>query len=141
MIDFKKVRQWIGLSQIGMANRLGIKQGSYSGIERGKDSASERLIERALDKVTPTVLFVSHSERTPSIVSAMLSVSQIDCIEHEPEDFNDALKHGLRIAVITDDKEPFLALIKQALDESGLPNIPMLGIKIDSAGKVEPWND
>ncbi len=141
MIDFRKIRQWIGLSQTDMANRLGIKQGSYSGIESGKDSASERLIERSLDKITPTVLFVSHSERTPSVVSAMLAVKQIDCIEHEPEAFNAALKQGQRIAVITDDKAPFLALIQQALADSGLPDIPTLGIRINEQGQVEPWND
>ena len=141
MIDLERLRLWSGLSQTQMAEKAGIKQGSYSRIESGKDSASERLLKNLVEQVTPHVLFINHSPQTPTIVNAMLSIKQIDIVEHEPDAFNAALKKGLKIAVITNEKAPFLELITKALEESGLPHIPALGIKIGESGQVEPWND
>ena len=133
MIDFKKLRGWTGLSQVEMAALLGIKQGSYSGIESGKSSPSRHLEELAIERLTPTVLFINHHNSTAMIVKAMLASGQIDRAEHEPDEFQIALKEGSRIIVITDDREPFKLMIESASAESGLP-IPIIGIRVSDIG-------
>ena len=141
MIDLERLRLWVGMSQTQMAAKVGIKQGSYSRIESGKDSASERLLSRIIEQVTPHVLFINHSPSTPTIINAMLSIKQIDIAEHEPDAFNAALKQGLKIAVITDDKSPFLDMIAKAVEESGLPVIPTRGILVNENNEVKIWQD
>lgn len=141
MFDFIKFRTWTNESQIPFSKRTGIDQGGLSRIERGIDSPSVKLLEKVLARITPKVLFMNHSPQTPTVVGAMLAYDQIDVVEHEPDAFNAALKQGLKIAVITNDKAPFLELIAKALEESGLPHIPTRGIKIGDDGTVEPWND
>ena len=141
MIDIKRLREWCGLNQYHFAAKCGIDQGGLSKIEAGTSSATNKLQARIIDAVTPTVLFVQHSCQTPAIVNAMAVIGQIDCVEHDPELFNAALKSGRRIAVVTDDKQPFIELIEQALAESGLPYIPMQGIKFNGNGQAEMWND
>ncbi len=141
MIDIKRLREWCGLNQYQFAANCSIDQGGLSKIEAGTSSATSKLKERIIDAVTPTVLFIRHSEKTPDIVNAMLVVGQIDCVEHDPDLFNAALKNGKRIAVVTDNKQPFLELIEQALAESGLPYIPMQGIKFNGNGQAEMWDE
>ena len=142
MIDFKKLRKWRSCkTQVEFAKVLGIKQGTYSDIENGKSPASSALIDRVIEQCTPSVLFIQPSNYAQMIASAMLSVGQMDILAHDPDAFADTLKQGKRVIVITDEKAPYLALIKQALADSGLSHIPTSGIKVNELGSVEPWND
>ena len=139
MIDFKKLRKWSCKTQVEFAKVIGIKQGTYSHIESGKSSASSALIDRVIEQCTPSVLFIQPSPATPTIASAMVLAGQMDVLVCDPDAFAPTLKQGKRVIVITDDKTHYLALIKQALDDSGLSHIPTSGIKVNELGSVEPW--
>lgn len=140
-MDIKKLWVWLGLTQVEMAGRLGIRQGTLSDIINGKARPSENLLMKAADVFSPHVLFVSPSKHTDMIISAMLAIGQIDeVIEQESSDFEHLLKEGLTIAVVTNDKEPYLTLIAKALEASGLSCIPTRGLKVSEEGKVEVWN-
>ena len=128
MIDIKKLMEWMNLKQVGFSERTGVDQGGISRILNG-GMPSLKLQERIIEKCTPAVLFIHHSDYAPMIANAMLQVGQIDTLEHEPDAFNYALKRGLSIGVITSDKTPFLAIIEQAVSDSGLPIIPWRGLK------------
>ena len=142
MIDFKKLRKWRGCkTQVEFAKVLGIKQGTYSDIENGKSPASSALIDRVIEQCTPSVLFIQPSPATPTTASAMVLAGQMDILAHDPDAFADTLKQGKRVIVITDEKAPYLALIEQALLDSGLRHIPTRGLKINDLGQAEPWND
>ena len=141
MIDFKKLRKWSCKTQVEFSEMLGIKQGTYSDIESGKSSASSALIDRAIEQCTPAVLFIKPSPATPTIASAMVLAGQMDVLVCDPDAFAPTLKQGKRVIVITDDKTHYLALIKQALADSGLSHIPTSGIKVNELGSVEPWDD
>ena len=141
MIDLGKLIAWRGQNAFAFAKSVGIDQGGLSKMLKGESSPSAKLEARIIEQVTPTVLFVSHSSVTPSIVNAMLAVGQLDVLESEPEAFQAALKNGLRIGVVTNNKPPFLTMLEQALADSGLSHIPTSGIKVNELGSVEPWND
>ena len=141
MIDFKKLRKWSCKTQVEFSEMLGIKQGTYSDIENWKSPASSALIDRAIEQCTPAVLFIKPSPVTSTIASAMVLAGQMDILAHDPDAFADTLKQGKRVIVITDDKTHYLALIKQALADSGLSHIPTSGIKVNELGNVELWND
>lgn len=139
MIDIKKLMEWMNLKQVGFSAHTGVDQGGISRILNG-GMPSLKLQERIIEKCTPTVLFIHHSDYATMIANAMLQVGQIDTLEHEPDAFNYALKRGLSIGVITSDKTPFLALIEQAVSDSGLPIIPWRGLKFTESEWRE-WND
>ena len=140
MIDIKKLMEWSGLRQAEFSAKAGIDQGGLSKIINGLAVPSTKLQERIIEKCTPTVLFINHSDYAPMIANAMLQVGQIDTLEHEPDAFNYALKRGLSIGVITSDKTPFLAIIEQAVSDSGLPIIPWRGLKFTESEWRE-WID
>ena len=60
----------------------------------------------------------------------------MDILAHDPDAFADTLKQGKRVIVITDEKAPYLALIEQALLDSGLRHIPTRGLKINDLGQA-----
>ena len=136
MIDFKKLRKWSCKTQVEFSEMLGIKQGTYSDIESGKSPASSALIDRAIEQCTPAVLFIKPSPVTSTIASAMVLAGQMDILAHDPDAFADTLKQGKRVIVITDEKAPYLALIEQALLDSGLRHIPTRGLKINDLGQA-----
>ena len=140
MIDIKKIMRWMNLKQVGFSTHTGVDQGGISRMLNG-GMPSLKLQERIIEKCTPTVLFINHSDYAPMIANAMLQFGQIDILEHEPVAFNSALKRGgLSIGVITSDKAPFLAIIEQAVIDSGLPIIPWRGLKFTESEWRE-WND
>lgn len=139
MIDIKKIMRWMNLKQVGFSTHTGVDQGGISRMLNG-GMPSLKLQERIIEKCTPTVLFINHSDYAPMIANAMLQFGQIDILEHEPVAFNSALKRGgLSIGVITSDKAPFLAIIEQAVIDSGLL-IPWRGLKFTESEWRE-WND
>ena len=148
MFDFKKLREWKGITQVEMAELISISQGAYARIERGTASASATLINRIIERCTPTVLFIScftelntASLLAQPIATAMITTGQMDIIENDTERFHASLIKAKRIIVITNEREGFFTLIERALNESGLPCIPTQGIKIHENGQVVMWND
>ena len=140
-MNVRKLREWTGLNGVDFAAKIGISQSTLSGIEkavRAQDAPSARLINAMIDKFTPTVLFLNDCEQSRVVADAMLLAGQMDCIA-DAENIGQKLKGGLRIIVITDDKEPFLRHIADAQVESGLPTIPVRGIKFMD-GKPSEWN-
>lgn len=140
-MNYKQLRQFMGLTQQEFAKRLGVDQGSLSSLERGRAAASTALHDRIVSIGTPTVLFMGHSPFAPCVVRAMQITKQINLIEHESDPFYEALRQGKSIAVITNDKAPFMALIDKALAESGLPAIPTRGLRFNEIGLPLEWND
>ena len=139
-MNVKKLREWTGLNGVDFAAKIGISRSALSGIEkavRAQDAPSARLISVMIDKFTPTVLFLTGCEQSKIVANAMLLAGQMDCIDNAG-DIVQQLKSGLRIIVITDDKEPFLQQIAGAQAESGLPCIPVRGIKFLN-GKPSNW--
>lgn len=139
MIDFKKIRLLTGDTQQEMAEILGVSQGAYSKIEKGVVPPSIHLVQRAIDCFTPSVYFINHGNYAPLICNSMKMLGQIDLVAHEIEPFIDALKKGQKIAVITNNKAPFISSIEKALSESSLPAIPMRGIWVDKNKKIKIW--
>ena len=140
-MNVKKLREWTGLNGVDFAAKIGISRSALSGIEkavRAQDAPSARLISVMIDKFTPTVLFLNDCEQSKIVADSMLLAGQLDCIAGTG-DISPQLKSGLRIIVITDDKEPFLQQIAGAQAESGLPTIPVRGIKF-ADGKPSEWN-
>ena len=140
-MNVKKLREWAGLNGVDFAAKIGISRSALSGIEkavRAQDAPSARLISAMIDKFTPTVLFMNDCEQSKMVADSMLLAGQMDCIA-DAENIEQHLKGGLRIIVITDDKEPFLQQIAGAQAESGLPHIPVRGIKF-ADGKPSEWN-
>ena len=140
-MNVKKLREWTGLNGTDFAAKIGISQSTLSGIEKAariQDAPSARLINAMIDKFTPTVLFLNDCEQSRVVADAMLLAGQVDCIAGTG-DISPLLSCGLRIIVITDDKEPFLQQIAGAQAESGLPHIPVRGIKFLD-GKPSEWN-
>jgi transcriptional regulator with XRE-family HTH domain len=118
--DVKKIREWTGLNQAQFAERIGISRAALSKIESGSAAASLRLLDSIEQTCTPSVLFLTHGEHTPIVVRAMIAADQIDALEHEPDKFRQALKQGLRLAVITDKRGPFLMIVEEAEKEAGI---------------------
>lgn len=139
MIDIKKIMAWTGMNQRQFAERVEIDQGGLSKILAGDSTPSAKLQQQIIARATPHVLFINHSPHTHIIANAMMQAGQLDVLEHDPDKFNSALKQGLGIGVITNNKAPFLALIDLALAESGLPAIPVRGIWINEDRNVEEW--
>ena len=140
-MNVKKLREWTGLNGVDFAAKVGISQSTLSGIEkavRAQDAPSARLISVMIDKFTPTVLFLTDCEQSKIVADVMVMAGQMDCIAGT-DDISPLLSCGLRIIVITDDKEPFLQQIAGAQAESGLPTIPVRGIKFLD-GKPSEWN-
>lgn len=140
-MNVKKLREWAGLNGVDFAAKIGISPSTLSGIEkavRAQDAPSARLINAMIDKFTPVVLFLNDCEQSKITADVMLIAGQMDCIA-DAENISQRLKSGLRIIVITDDKEPFLCKIADAQTESGLPTIPVRGIKFAGV-KPSEWN-
>ena len=140
-MNVRKLREWTGLNGVDFAAKIGISQSTLSGIEkaaRTQDAPSARLISAMIDKFTPVVLFLNDCEQSRVVAGAMVMAGQMDCIA-DAENISQHLKSGLRVIVITDDKEPFLCKIADARAESGLPTIPVRGIKFVD-GKPSEWN-
>ena len=130
MLDVKKLRAWAGLSGADFANKINVKQPLIAGYESGKVMPPPRVISAMIDKFTPVVLFLGDCPQSRIVASVMVMAGQVDCIA-DTANIDQHLKSGLRIIVITDDKEPFLQQIADAQVESGLPNIPVRGINIE----------
>lgn len=141
MIDLARLMNWTGLNQARFAAKAGVDQGGLSKILAGDSTPSAKLLLQLIERSTPTVLFINHSPHTHIIANAMINANQLDVLEHNPDAFDTALKSGLMTGVITDNKEPFLALIDSAIAESGLPAIPTSGIWINEDGTVNEWKD
>lgn len=140
-MNVKKLREWTGLSGVDFAAKIGISQSTLSGIEkavRAQDAPSARLINAMIDKFTPVVLFMNDCEQSRIVADAMLLAGQMDCIA-DAASIDQHLRSGRRIIVITDYKRPFLRQIADAQAESGLPHIPVRGIKF-ADGKPSEWN-
>lgn len=62
----RKFRKELGFTQVEFANKLGIKQGSYSDIERGKTGMSSSIVRKLINtfRLNPTWLYEGIGEST-----------------------------------------------------------------------------
>ena len=141
MIDIKKLMEWSGLRQAEFSVKAGIDQGGLSKIINGLAAPSTKLQERIIERFTPSVTFIAYSKNAACAASAMLASNKIDALEHEPDAFNAALKKGLNIGVICENKSPFIKLIEQSLMISGLPKIECRAIINSSESEWREWID
>ena len=63
MIDIKKLRTWMGLSQSAFAALAGIKQGTLSQIESKRNPQSEQRLAHIINVCTATVSFIKIGEK------------------------------------------------------------------------------
>lgn len=148
-IQLKALRLWARacdgskLTQEKARVLLGLdSQSTLSKAESGESTLATETLGRYIELLTPYVLFISGNARDAGLIaSAYILSGEKKVIVESLEGFADLLKMGLDIVVLTDNKEPYLTLIKQALAESGLPSIPTRGLKIDDMGQVAGWND
>lgn len=135
--DGSKLTQAKAIALLGLKN-----QSTISKAESGELTLATDTLHRYIGLLTPCVLFISGNQRDAGLIaSAYILSGEKKVIVESLEGFADLLKMGLDIVVLTDDKAPYLALIKQALLDSGLQHIPTRGLKINEAGQAEPWND
>lgn len=128
----EKARVLLGLSS----------QSTLSKAESGESTLATETLGRYIELLTPHVLFISGNARDAGLIASAYIVSgEQKTITETPDGFAELLKMGLDIVVLTDDKTPYLALIEQAMLDSGLQHIPTRGLKINEAGQAEPWND
>lgn len=144
-MNLLKLRCFFDLNQKEMAQFAQLAQSTYSEYEDGTKPIPEKRLLNLIHNLPPHVLFVS-GKGALSLAESLSALDDhalsIDAIVDDVDEFNSALRvPANRIAVIADDKTPYLALIEQALLDSGLQHIPTRGLKINEAGQAEPWND
>ena len=141
--QLKQLREWARtkegkkLTQKLAAERLGIGQ---SALSRAEDEGGNLMLasettKRYAELLTPKVRFISgHCAEIVASVIAQLEegVAVID----DPVFFADLLRTGQMIVVVAADKAPYLELIQQALDDSGLSSIDVRAVDIGKNGYV-----
>lgn len=117
-------------------------QSTISKAESGELTLATDTLQRYVELLTPHVLFINGNQRDAGLIaSAYILSGEKKVIVESLEGFSGLLRMGLDIVVLTEEKAPYLALIKQALLDSGLRHIPTRGLKINDLGQAEPWND
>ena len=141
--QLKQLREWARtkegkkLTQKLAAERLGIGQSALSRAEDedGNLMLAAETTKRYVELLTPKVRFISgHCAEIVASVIAQLEegVAVID----DPVFFADLLRTGQMIVVVAADKAPYLELIQQALDDSGLSSIDVRAVDIGKNGYV-----
>ena len=141
--QLKQLREWARtregkkLTQKLAAERLGIGQSALSRAEDedGNLMLAAETTKRYVELLTPKVRFISgHCAEIVASVIAQLEegVAVID----DPVFFADLLRTGQMIVVVAADKAPYLGLIQQALDDSGLSSIDVRAVDIAKNGYV-----
>ena len=130
-MDIAKIAKFFGKNQTEMGKLCNVKQSTYNAYLSGSRVLTDERAELIRDALTPLILFIDGANIKPAeyVASILLLLNHYDVIT-PLEDFYDAMRDSKRIIVITDDKTPFLALITKALEESGLPEIPIRGILV-----------
>ena len=135
--EWARTREGKKLTQKLAAERLGIGQ---SALSRAEDEGGNLMLasettKRYAELLTPKVRFISgHCAEIVASVIARLEegVAVID----DPVFFADLLRTGQMIVVVAADKAPYLELIQQALDDSGLSSIDARAVDIGKNGYV-----
>lgn len=143
-MNLLKLRSFFSLNQLQMASFAQLAQSTYSEYEDGTKPIPDKRLINLIQNLPPHVLFIA-GEGASGLAESLSALGDhalsIDVIVSDAQQLYSALRvPANRIAVITDDKSLFLEVIKEALTESGLPNIPVRGLRMIS-GNVEPWND
>lgn len=146
--QLRQLREWARTNQVKKltqrlaAERLGIGQSALSRAEddSGNLMLATETVERYIKLLTPKVRFI-HGRCAETVASVIAQLEDGVAVIDDPIFFADLLRTGQMIIVVTADKEPYIALIEQALLDSGLQQIPARGLKINETGQAEPWND
>lgn len=135
--DIKKLRLWSGQSQKQAAESIGVRQSTWSGVESGQDTMSQRTIERYIAERTPIIFFIK-GERA-LLVAQCLQVLKIarGAMVSTAEALKSELKKGGGVIVITDKPKNFIDEIEKAKAESGLKVIPLFGL--DTTDSPVEW--